>query len=177
MPYGRGAKSRYTRVRPGALHPAGPVFPPAGKRDIMSAPRSTHSTGPLRVVLTVLGAVLALALATPGTAAASTDIYHDRVSGPSVYGHTATMTDLGTLPGGTYSYASAINAAGQVTGTADTAGGASHAFRWTASGGMQDLGTLPGETNSSASAINAPGQVTGDAHTAGGARHAFRWTP
>ena len=70
----------------------------------MSAPRSTHSTGPLRVVLTVLGAVLALALATPGTAAASTDIYHYRVSGPSVHGHTATMTDLGTLPGGTYSW-------------------------------------------------------------------------
>ena len=77
------------------------------------------------MVLTVLGAVLALALATPGTAAASTDIYHDRVSGA-----TATMTDLGTL-GGTVSSASAINAPGQVTGSAQTAGGASHAFRWT----------------------------------------------
>jgi probable HAF family extracellular repeat protein len=127
------------------------------------------------VVLTVLGAVLALALATPGTAAASTDIYHYRVSGPSAYGHTATMTDLGTL-GGTFSSASAINELGQVTGVADTAGGASHAFRWTAAGGMRDLGTLGG-TFSYASAINAPGQVTGSADTAGGAPHAFRWTP
>ena len=66
--------------------------------------------------------------------------------------------------------------AGQVTGDASTAGGATHAFRWTPSGGMQDLGTLGG-TTSVAPAINAQGQVTGFADTAGGAQHAFRWTP
>jgi hypothetical protein len=44
MPYGRGAKSRYTRVRPGALHPAGPVFPPAGEKEhhVCSSINSLH---------------------------------------------------------------------------------------------------------------------------------------
>ena len=87
------------------------------------------------------------------------------------------MIDLGTL-GGTYSDASAINDRGQVTGYANTAGGYSHAFRWTASGSMQDRGTLGG-TDSSASAINDCGQVTGTANTADGDgdSHAFVWTP
>ena len=65
----------------------------------------------------------------------------------------------------------------QVTGDADTADGADHAFLWTASGGMQDRGTLPGGTQSSAAAINNPGQITGNAVTADGAGHAVLWTP
>ena len=52
--------------------------------------------------------------------------------------------DLGTLPGGSYSYAYAVNNLGEVTGAADTATGEQHAFLWTASSGMQDLGTLGG---------------------------------
>jgi len=180
LPYSRERESRYTRVRLEELHPRRAfLLAKPRKGTFMSAPRSTHSSGPLRVVLTVLGAVLVLtlALATPGTAAASADIYHDRTSGPSVHGHRATMIDLGTL-GGTYSDASAINDRGQVTGYAYPAGGYSHAFRWTASGGMQDLGTLGG-TDSSASAINDCGQVTGTANTADGDgdSHAFVWTP
>ncbi len=91
----------------------------------------------------------------------------------------ASMTDLGTLPGGTYSGGPAINALGQVTGQAGTASGTNHAFRWTASGGMQDLGTLGGA--SEGVAINTLGQVTGDSYTGTGATsgdtHAFRWTP
>jgi probable HAF family extracellular repeat protein len=86
------------------------------------------------------------------------------------------MQDLGTLPGGANSYAQGINDSGQVVGYADTAGGASHAFLWTASGGLQDLGTLPGGSNSYAYAINNLGQVVGGADTAGGPTDPFLWT-
>ncbi len=139
-----------------------------------SRPRSTRSTGPLRGVLTVLGAVLALALATPGTAAGSTDIDHYRVSGPSVHGHPGTMTDLGTL-GGTGSYANGINERGQVTGWADTAGGdvsrvPVDRVRWHAGSGHARRNGQRRDRD----------QREGPGHrertTADGASHAFRWT-
>jgi probable HAF family extracellular repeat protein len=88
---------------------------------------------------------------------------------------TYVMTDLGTL-GGTYSSAAAINAVGQVVGSATLAGnGTSHAFLY--SGGvMTDLGTLGG-SGSSASAINDAGQVVGSGNLAGDlASHAFLYS-
>ena len=48
----------------------------------------------------------------------------------------STTDALGTL-GGTSSYASGINASGQVAGSANTAGGAGHAFLYSG-GAMQD---------------------------------------
>ena len=54
------------------------------------------------------------------------------------------MIDLGTL-GGDGSVARAVNASGQVVGDSATADGTSHAFSWTAAGGMIDLGTLGGD--------------------------------
>ena len=65
------------------------------------------------------------------------------------------MTDLGTLPGGTGSKATAINARGWIVGNAG------HAFLWTQMGGMVDLGTLPSGTTSEAVAVNANGQILG----------------
>jgi probable HAF family extracellular repeat protein len=84
------------------------------------------------------------------------------------------VVDLGDLPGGAdYSYATGINAAGQVVGYSQSSTGI-RAFLWD-SGTMQDLGDLPGGTdNSQATGINAAGQVVGHSQTAGGLR-AFLW--
>ena len=73
------------------------------------------------------------------------------------------MQDLGTLPGGSYSQAYAINNLGQVVGWSYLDGGSNqHAFVWDSISGMQDLGTLGGLT-SAATAVNDAGEVTGAA--------------
>ncbi|HEY9638265.1 MAG TPA: hypothetical protein V6D14_33050 [Coleofasciculaceae cyanobacterium] len=72
-----------------------------------------------------------------------------------------TITDLGTF-GGTNSYASGINDAGQVVGYAATTSGVSgdrHAFLWE-NGTMKDLGA-PANYFAEAGHINDRGQVVG----------------
>ena len=86
-----------------------------------------------------------------------------------------TITDLGTL-GGASGTARAINNAGQIVGTSATTSGDSHAFLWTAAGGMTDLGTLGG-TASTAWAINNRGHIVGVSTLASGQSHPFYWTP
>ena len=70
------------------------------------------------------------------------------------------IRDLGTLPGGDYSSAFAINDSGVVVGTSNTST-STHAFSWTLAHGLTDLGTLPGANASSALATNNQGQIVG----------------
>ncbi len=76
-----------------------------------------------------------------------------------------TATPLGALGGG-YSRAHAINAHGQITGEAQLAGGAWHAFLWT-EGAMRDLDSL-GSAVSVGKSLNASGHVVGCARAGGG---------
>jgi probable HAF family extracellular repeat protein len=87
-----------------------------------------------------------------------------------------TVTDLGTLSGGTVSYASGINNLGQVVGFSWTSSGSNgqHAFLYSG-GTMQDLGTLGGN-RSWAWGINDGGQVVGEADTSSGDQHAFLYS-
>jgi probable HAF family extracellular repeat protein len=80
------------------------------------------------------------------------------------------IRDLGTLPGGDYSSAFAINDSGVVVGTSNTST-STHAFSWSPAQGLQDLGTLPGANASAALAINNPGQIVGSSGV-----HAALWS-
>ena len=75
--------------------------------------------------------------------------------------HAVPVLDLGTLPGGINSAATDLNDAGVVVGYSETAvPGVSHAFVWTAGGGMTDLGTLGGAV-SDAFAVNNSFEIVG----------------
>ncbi len=93
-----------------------------------------------------------------------------------VHGATYTVQDLGTL-GGTYSYATGINASGQTVGSAGTTSDfTERAFRTTGTGPITgpSLGTLGG-SYSTAYGINASGQAVGSAAISFDmAEHAFR---
>jgi probable HAF family extracellular repeat protein len=111
-----------------------------------------------------LSVALALAAAWPGPASAQV-----------VY----TVTDLGTL-GGTSSEGNAINAFGQITGSANLPGDTVfHAFRYTPGQGLTDLGTVGNDLKSSGNGINASGQVVGVSFPALGSplNRGFRTTP
>ena len=101
----------------------------------------------------------------PGT---ETSVAADLKKAPSV-----SITDLGTLPGGTYSGALGINAKGDIVGLAGTAAGEEHAVLWR-DGTLTDLGTLGG-TFSQAYAVNAAGRVVGLATTRLGEERGFVW--
>jgi len=74
-----------------------------------------------------------------------------------------TVIDLGTLPGGSFSYAHSINAAGHITGNAGAANGDTHPFLWTPGTGMIDIAgsaISPGG-NEQGFWINASDQIVG----------------
>ncbi len=80
------------------------------------------------------------------------------------------MRDLGFLPGGDYSVASAINDAGQVVGTSNSHHGM-HAFTWSSGKSLTQLPLLSGTNSSTAYGINRSGQIAG---ASGG--HAVVWS-
>ncbi len=85
------------------------------------------------------------------------------------------MRDLGTLAGGSWSAAYAVNAEGSAAGYGDTGSGGFEAFMWSPGSGIVALGTLGG-TNSYATSMNEAGVVTGHAALASGYEHAFEWS-
>jgi probable HAF family extracellular repeat protein len=82
------------------------------------------------------------------------------------------LSDLGLLPGGTFSAASAINKHGDIAGTAEITGQYIHAALWSGKK-MIDLGTLPEGKRSRALALNNKGEVVGFSETDHAEIHAF----
>ena len=83
------------------------------------------------------------------------------------------MRDLGTL-GGLHSYATAIDAAGRVTGSGQRVDGSYHVFLYS-DGGMRDIDTLDANF-SQGNAINTAGLVTGYAFMNDGSIHGFLYS-
>ncbi len=75
-----------------------------------------------------------------------------------------TVTDLGTLPGGTFSNTAGINNKGWVTGTAGLPDNTEHAVLWRR-GLMKDLDTLGGPNSAANVGPNERGEVVGEAET------------
>ena len=87
-----------------------------------------------------------------------------------------TITDLGTLPGGDFSDAAAVNDAGFAVGETTNAAFDFRAFLQPPGGRQQDLGTLdPSGGDARAIDVNNRGQVVGQSDAAGGAIRAFLW--
>jgi len=84
------------------------------------------------------------------------------------------MRDLGTLPGGAFSSAAAINDAGAIAGSSDDGNFVSHAVIFQ-NGVITDLGVPSDFTSSSANALNLNGVVVGVASAGSyrGVSHAF----
>jgi probable HAF family extracellular repeat protein len=98
-----------------------------------------------------------------------------KLAGGATNSVTLSRVDLGSL-GGASSYAAGINASNIVVGWSETAGGATHAFRWSAAAGMIDLGTLPGDASSRAVAV-LDGTAQNGGQILGMSGEDGRWTP
>ena len=91
-------------------------------------------------------------------------------------GWSQSITWLGTLPGGSESWAYGVSADGVVVvGWYYILAGQWRAFRWTASGGMQDLGVLGGY-QSEAYGVSADGRVVVGKTSSSVGWRAFRWS-
>ena len=104
-----------------------------------------------------LSLILTAAAVTFGLTAASAQTY--------------SIADLGTL-GTNASFATGINASGQVAGYSTSSTNVAHAWRYTSGVGLVDLGSFGGADNRAAG-INNAGQVTGYSTDTNGGAHGF----
>ncbi len=86
--------------------------------------------------------------------------------------HNGVVTELGALPGATFSSASAINELGQVAGSSFTTNSSPHAALFE-NGEVIDLGVPAGFATSTANALNDSGVVVGSASVGRNVVHAF----
>ena len=94
-----------------------------------------------------------------------------------VWSNTGGWTKLGTLAGGTNSFAVWINVPGVIVGMANSAKYPKGvAVYWDAARKIHMIGTLKGGTSSFADAINDQGQVVGHSTVTSGDNHAFLWS-
>lgn len=89
-----------------------------------------------------------------------------------------TITNLGVLDGGNFSYATAISANGLVVCGSSTSSGGQRAFRWTETDGLVSLGALSGFTSYSVGqAVSDDGAfVAGSSYGANNSARGFRWS-
>jgi probable HAF family extracellular repeat protein len=115
-----------------------------------------------------------------GQAAGFAYLPGDNTFHAALWKHVGELTDLGTVGNDTCSYASAINANGQVVGNSNVCEGNSRGFLWE-DGAIFDLNTLiaPGSALylQLTRAINDRGEIAGDAVDASGNQHAFLLIP
>jgi len=128
-----------------------------------------------RLALIPLVALLICSCNAPDAALAINGVPENTPTADAARSINVTRVDLGTL-GGASSYAADINGGNTVVGWSETAGGATHAFRWSAAQGMVDLGTLPGDAMSRAVAVLDEG-VQGGGQILGMSGDEGRWTP
>jgi probable HAF family extracellular repeat protein len=83
------------------------------------------------------------------------------------------ITNLGTMPGGSWSLAEGLSGNGEVAGYGDTASGI-RGFVWTSGAGMVELPTLGGGS-SYGMAVNDAGEVVGSSATGSGYLNATSW--
>jgi probable HAF family extracellular repeat protein len=84
-------------------------------------------------------------------------------------------TNLGVLPGGSWSAAYGTNASGAMTGYGDTSDSHFRAFVWTPAVGITMLGTLGG-SDSWGMAVSDSDDAAGHSTVASGYIHAFLWS-
>ncbi|HEY9831564.1 MAG TPA: filamentous hemagglutinin N-terminal domain-containing protein, partial [Stenomitos sp.] len=85
------------------------------------------------------------------------------------------ITNLGTLPGGSYSIAYSINNSGQVVGYSVNSNGTGRAFLYSG-GTITDLGSLPEDNTTFANSINNSAQIVGRSTNLQGRDNAFLYS-